>query len=145
MPHPIRISGSLALLRSGADGLRISMTHSPFLDNHYHIPTFSYFHHLLNKLPAMRKLPFFLLIFISSFSNAQTRPFVLGLIDQIHSVELSENRILNIYLPEGYSASDTVTYPVVYLLDGSADEDFIHVVGLYQFNSFPWIDRVPKS
>jgi len=93
----------------------------------------------------MRKLPFFLLIFISSFSNAQTKPFVLGLIDQIHSVELSENRILNIYLPEGYSASDTVTYPVVYLLDGSADEDFIHVVGLYQFNSFSWIDRVPKS
>ena len=56
-----------------------------------------------------------------------------------------EKRILNIYLPEGWNKNDTTTYPVVYLLDGSADEDFIHVVGLYQFNNFSWIDRVPKS
>lgn len=74
-----------------------------------------------------------------------TKPFVLGVIDEIQSAELSEKRILNIYLPEGYNKNDTVNYPVVYLLDGSADEDFIHIVGLYQFNSFPWIDRVPKS
>jgi predicted alpha/beta superfamily hydrolase len=52
---------------------------------------------------------------------------------------------LNIYLPEGYNENETTRYPVVYLLDGSADEDFIHVVGLYQFNSFSWINRVPKS
>jgi predicted alpha/beta superfamily hydrolase len=38
-----------------------------------------------------------------------------------------------------------VRYPVIYLLDGSADEDFIHVVGLVHFNSFRWIKRVPKS
>ena len=30
-------------------------------------------------------------------------------------------------------------------MDGSADEDFIHVVGLVQFNSFEWVNRVPKS
>ncbi|WP_230471148.1 alpha/beta hydrolase [Hymenobacter jejuensis] len=58
---------------------------------------------------------------------------------------LAEKRILNIYVPEGYSDKDTTRYPVVYLLDGSADEDFIHVVGLYQFNNFSWIERVPKS
>lgn len=74
-----------------------------------------------------------------------TRPFVLGEIDEIQSVELSEKRILNIYLPEGYNKDDTLKYPVVYLLDGSAEEDFIHIVGLYQFNSFPWIHRVEKS
>jgi uncharacterized protein len=74
-----------------------------------------------------------------------TRPFVLGVIDEIQSAALSEKRILNIYLPEGYNKDDTTRYPVVYLLDGSADEDFIHIVGLYQFNSFPWINRVPKS
>jgi uncharacterized protein len=34
---------------------------------------------------------------------------------------------------------------VIYLLDGSADEDFIHVAGLIQFNNFSWINRVPKS
>jgi predicted alpha/beta superfamily hydrolase len=73
------------------------------------------------------------------------KPFVLGLIDEITSVQLGEKRILNIYLPEGYHEKDTVTYPVIYLLDGSADEDFIHVAGLIQFNSFSWVNRVPKS
>lgn len=76
---------------------------------------------------------------------ASGKPFVLGVIWEIQSAELKENRILNIYLPEGYEGDDSTRYPVVYLLDGSADEDFIHIVGLYQFNSFPWINRVPKS
>lgn len=77
--------------------------------------------------------------------SVTSKPFVLGTIEEIQSKELSEKRILNIYLPEGYNKNDTIKYPVVYLLDGSADEDFIHIIGLYQFNSFPWIDRVPKS
>ncbi|MEP7377321.1 MAG: alpha/beta hydrolase-fold protein [Chitinophagaceae bacterium] len=83
-----------------------------------------------------------------SFKNVQpdtAKPFVLGVVDQIQSVELSEKRILNIYLPEGYNKNDTVKYPVIYLLDGSADEDFIHVAGIVQFNNFSWINRVPKS
>jgi uncharacterized protein len=74
-----------------------------------------------------------------------SKPFVLGSIEEIESKILSEKRILNIYLPEGYIQNDTTSYPVVYLLDGSADEDFIHTVGLFQFNTFSWIDRVPKS
>jgi predicted alpha/beta superfamily hydrolase len=74
-----------------------------------------------------------------------TKPFVLGIVDEIASRELGEKRILNIYLPEGYNRNDTTQYAVTYLLDGSADEDFIHVVGLYQFNTFSWINRVPKS
>ncbi len=77
--------------------------------------------------------------------KASTKPFILGVIDELHSNILDEARSLNIYLPEGYDANDTVKYPVIYLLDGSADEDFIHVVGIVQFNNFPWIDRVPKS
>lgn len=92
-----------------------------------------------------------LLIILALFTGtayAQTsagKPFVLGTIEEIQSQILSEKRTLNIYLPEGYSKADTAKYPVVYLLDGSADEDFIHVVGLFQFNSFSWIDRVPRS
>ncbi|HEX8561916.1 MAG TPA: alpha/beta hydrolase-fold protein [Flavobacterium sp.] len=74
-----------------------------------------------------------------------TKPFVLGVIDKIRSSELNEDRILNIYLPEGYDPHDATKYPVIYLLDGSADEDFIHIVGLVQFNSFEWINQVPKS
>jgi hypothetical protein len=73
------------------------------------------------------------------------KPFVLGRIEELRSAVLGETRILNIYFPEGYQQSDTTRYPVVYLLDGSADEDFIHISGLYQFNAFPWVNRVPKS
>jgi predicted alpha/beta superfamily hydrolase len=76
---------------------------------------------------------------------ASGKPFVLGVIEEIQSVQLGEKRILNIYLPEGYTQDDTAKYPVIYLLDGSADEDFIHVVGLVQFNNFSWINRVPRS
>ena len=74
-----------------------------------------------------------------------TNPFILGVIDEIQSKELAEKRGLNIYLPEGYNQNDTTKYPVIYLLDGSADEDFIHIVGLVQFNSFEWINQIPKS
>ena len=74
-----------------------------------------------------------------------SKPFLLGTIEQIQSVQLGEKRTLNIYLPEGYIKNDTNKYPVIYLLDGSADEDFIHTVGLVQFSSFPWVNRVPKS
>lgn len=86
--------------------------------------------------------------FFSAIIFAQTitsKPFVLGVIEEIQSTQLSEKRTLNIYLPEGYNKNDTAKYSVIYLLDGSADEDFIHVVGLVQFNSFSWINRVPKS
>ncbi|WP_316804285.1 alpha/beta hydrolase [Pedobacter nototheniae] len=94
------------------------------------------------------------LLFLTATASAQIRkskaadqgkPFILGKIEEIQSKELAEKRILNIYLPEGYEESDTTKYPVIYLLDGSADEDFIHIVGLVQFNSFEWINQVPKS
>jgi predicted alpha/beta superfamily hydrolase len=74
-----------------------------------------------------------------------SKPFILGVINEIESIQLHEKRILNIYLPEGYNTNDTMHYPVIYLLDGSADEDFIHIAGLVQFNNFSWINRVPKS
>jgi predicted alpha/beta superfamily hydrolase len=69
--------------------------------------------------------------------------FVLGVVDKIQSVELGETRTLNIYLPEGYSPDSSTTYPVIYLLDGSANEDFIHIVGIVQFLTM--IQAMPKS
>ncbi|HEX4374342.1 MAG TPA: alpha/beta hydrolase-fold protein [Puia sp.] len=83
---------------------------------------------------------------LTAFSQSNnSKPFILGVIEEIESKQLSEKRILNIYLPEGYNKNDTVKYPVIYLLDGSADEDFIHIAGLVQFNSFPWVNHMPKS
>lgn len=78
-------------------------------------------------------------------STTNSKPFVLGHIEEVQSAQLGEKRILNIYLPDGYNQEDITRYAVVYLLDGSQDEDFIHVTGLYQFNTFSWINRVPKS
>ena len=87
-----------------------------------------------------------LLLSCKAFSQSkEPKPFILGVIDELYSKELSENRILNIYLPEGYDKSGAERYPVTYLLDGSADEDFIHVTGLYQFCSFEWVNQAPKS
>lgn len=83
----------------------------------------------------------------SAYTNKPdtTKPFVLGKIETIHSNILKEDRILNVYLPDGYNQADTVKYPVIYLLDGSADEDFIHIAGLVQFCSFDWVKQLPKS
>jgi len=92
----------------------------------------------------MKRLALFFVLtsFWSNIAFGQT-PFTLGLIDKIQSIELSETRILNIYLPEGYSPDSSTTYPVIYLLDGSANEDFIHVVGIVQFLNM--IESLPKS
>jgi predicted alpha/beta superfamily hydrolase len=76
-----------------------------------------------------------LLIFIFATSiyvfGQKTGDFSIGQIHQIESEILKENRKLNIHLPSNFH-QDSV-YPVIYLLDGSAHEDFLHVVGLLQF------------
>ncbi|MCB2408772.1 alpha/beta hydrolase [Hymenobacter lucidus] len=88
------------------------------------------------------------LLLVAGRAWAQTpvsTPFVLGRVDKLHSTVLAEDRVLNIYLPAGYDQEPTATYPVIYLLDGSADEDFIHIAGLAQYLNFPWINQLPKS
>jgi predicted alpha/beta superfamily hydrolase len=80
-----------------------------------------------------------------SGNTGNSRLLSIGVVDEMHSGILNEKRILNIYFPEGYNKTDTLEYPVIYLLDGSIDEDFIHIAGLVQLNSFEWINQVPKS
>ncbi|MEO6347031.1 MAG: alpha/beta hydrolase-fold protein, partial [Aquaticitalea sp.] len=93
-----------------------------------------------------------LLIFcLSIFSgNAQTilkkeasEPLTIGETVRIKSKILSEDRVLNIYLPEGYKAKDTLKYPILYVLDGTMNEDFLHIVGLTQF--FNLMFTMPKT
>lgn len=71
--------------------------------------------------------------------------FSIGKSITIESKILGETRDLNIYLPMGYSKDSIKTYPVIYLLDGSKDEDFIHISGIVQFGSFSWINIIPES
>ncbi len=94
----------------------------------------------------------FLLLFIAS-STVISKPklkyqpykkvFTLGVIDEVASEELAEKRTLNIYLPEGYDTAVKKKYPVIYLLDGSANEDFVHVCGLVQFLTM--IEAMPQT
>ena len=98
----------------------------------------------------MKKTTALLLIFplVYTLSNAQQhsdKPFAIGVIDSLKSELLQETRTLNIYLPQSYAYDTAASYPVIYLLDGSADEDFIHIAGLVQFFNFPWINRFPES
>lgn len=73
-----------------------------------------------------------LLLFGNSFGQqSNSEPLIIGKQEILYSTVLNENRILNIYLPENYDK--TKTYPVIYLLDGTFNEDFIHITGLVQY------------
>ncbi|MGS4345700.1 alpha/beta hydrolase [Myroides odoratus] len=80
-----------------------------------------------------------------SFEQTQAQQISLGESISLPSNILNENRTINIYLPPYYQANDTVKYPVVYILDGGVEEDFIHLAGLFRVNSQPWIDRFPEA
>jgi len=80
---------------------------------------------------------------MASFGQ-KANPLSIGEILEFHSSVLQEDRVLNVYLPQGYRDSDK-QYPVIYLLDGSIDEDFIHISGLVQFGSFSWIEMLPET
>lgn len=91
-------------------------------------------------------LLFALLFFIKILFAQETKmPFVLGETITWKSKTLNENRTLNVYLPPSYATDSLRKFPVIYLLDGSADEDFIHTVGLVQYGNFPWINMLPES
>lgn len=94
----------------------------------------------------------FFLFYFSFFTYAQnSAPLIseselsIGKSVVMHSDILNENRTLNIYLPHNYGQDTSKVYPVIYLLDGSIDEDFIHIAGLVQFASFSWIQMIPES
>ena len=75
------------------------------------------------------------------FANKKTMSFAL--VEDIASKALDEKRVLNIYLPSGYDPDSAQTYPTIYVLDGSAHEDFPHIAGLAQFMNM--YDLLPKS
>ncbi|HMQ76014.1 MAG TPA: alpha/beta hydrolase-fold protein [Flavobacteriales bacterium] len=77
--------------------------------------------------------------------STPSAPFTLGVVETIHSTVLGEHRVLNIALPQGYHTDSAARYPVIYLLDGGADEDFIHIAGAAQFAAFPWVDWLMPS
>ena len=69
-------------------------------------------------------------IYAQSTQQAKT-PLIIGEVIIRKSNILNEERTLNIYLPQQYDSSKV--YPVMYILDGSINEDFLHIAGLIQF------------
>jgi len=99
-----------------------------------------------------QKILSLILLLIAQTSFSQVLPekisetnFSIGKTIKIKSKILNETRALNIYLPVNYLQDSLKTYPVIYLLDGSKDEDFIHISGIVQFGSFSWINMIPES
>jgi len=87
-----------------------------------------------------------LMVSFGSIISAQNHTdLVIGEQIQLHSNFLDTARQLNVYLPHGYHPDSSETYPVIYVLDGSMHEDFLHIAGLTQFGSYPWINFVPES
>lgn len=79
------------------------------------------------------------------FAQTENHSLIIGNSNVLYSKILNEKRVINTYLPEGYDPTDTVQYPVIYVLDGGMDEDFLHIAGIVQFNTQPWIARFPAS
>ena len=90
----------------------------------------------------------FCLLLSGLSAKAQTQklassPIRLGEAISFQSKVLAEERVLNVYLPAAYSADSAEGFPVIYLLDGTITEDFVHIAGLVQFANFPWINMLP--
>lgn len=105
---------------------------------------------MIDQLCTMRSLFLQLILFSGTLfgqsaaplPHADEHPFVFGEVLTFRSTTLAQERTLNIYLPEGY-ADSTLSYPVIYVLDGSKNEDFPHIAGLAQFMNM--YNLLPKS
>lgn len=97
--------------------------------------------HFLRSLPIIS----ILLLQVQYIIAQKKEALCIGDRLEIWSETLQENRVLNIYLPEGYHPDSSSTYPLIVLLDGGMDEDFLHVAGIAQFAHFPWVSGMPAS
>jgi predicted alpha/beta superfamily hydrolase len=62
-------------------------------------------------------------------------PITIGTSIPLESEALGETRIINIHLPMSYGGSNT-DYPVLYLIDGGVQQDFLPVAG---FGALAWL------
>jgi uncharacterized protein len=134
------------------------MERAPLKKQHYHHHSIVQYMkkqplHLLLHFRANLLLIAFLLMFgqhpmaqqVPVSKVIATSPFTIGETIRFASDILQEERNLNIYLPPHFHPDSAQRYPVIYLLDGSADEDFIHIAGLVHFLNFPWARTMPDA
>ncbi|MFT5864143.1 MAG: putative alpha/beta superfamily hydrolase [Flavobacteriales bacterium] len=102
----------------------------------------------------MKKILFLVFIILNCWTsiaqqwlidNFTAQPIELGTSLTSLSPALSKTRTINVYLPASYSKDTFTSYPVIYLVDGSLDEDFINIARLVQFATFSWAQLIPES
>ncbi|MBI1268305.1 MAG: alpha/beta hydrolase [Cryomorphaceae bacterium] len=92
------------------------------------------------KSMTLRHLVFCLLWPVIASSQSDQTALAIGDQLTISSTFLGENRVINIYKT---AASDVEVYDVIYLLDGTLDQDFMHIAGLVQF--FTMMYKMPPT
>ncbi|GAB6196378.1 alpha/beta hydrolase [Lysobacter xanthus] len=80
----------------------------------------------------LRAVALVALLLAATASSAATAPapLTVGETYTLASKTLDETRRVNVLLPAGYADAPERRYPVLVLLDGGIDEDFLHVAGL---------------
>ncbi len=73
-------------------------------------------------------------------AEAETASNVIGMGHsyQIKSKTFNDDRGLTVRLPAGYAETPDKSYPVVYLIDGGVDQDFLHIAGIHQSRDMNW-------
>lgn len=67
-----------------------------------------------------------------TLSISTRQPLIIGESFTLDSVIMAEPRPINVFIPTVYGQKIDKPLPVLYMLDGGIDEDFLHVAGLVQ-------------
>lgn len=76
----------------------------------------------------MLKSLFAIFLLLAANLPVTAGPIIIGETVTIESKALNEQRTINVYLPAGYQKNDD-RFPVLYLIDGGLDQDFLHIAG----------------
>ena len=66
---------------------------------------------------------------------AAGQPIVVGQSYTLDAPTLGDARTINVALPAGYADHPERRYPVLYLIDGGVDQDFVHIAGTVQLGA----------
>lgn len=65
---------------------------------------------------------------VAQSATVDAQPLSIGQALTIDSITMGDKRQVNIYLPPEYARSDK-KFPILYLIDGGLDQDFLHISG----------------
>ena len=74
----------------------------------------------------------------TSMSSSSAEDIILGQSFQFESSILGDTRRLSVRLPARYEAEPDKAFPVLYLIDGGPEQDFLHIAGILQSTDINW-------